>query len=185
MEVIKKITRLISDMLQGVVVIGALAVFLYGFVIQPHEVSGSSMSPNLIDKEFVLSNLLAARFDTLKNGDVIVFHSPVEKERSYIKRVIATTGDTVKVQSGKVYLNNAALDESKYLDNTVQTSGGTFLQEGQMVTVPEGSMVVMGDNRSFSSDSREWGFLTKDKIIGHSIIRIWPLNKFSILDNPY
>jgi len=185
MELFKKITKIIADVLQGIVVVGALAVFLYGFVVQPHEVSGSSMFPTFKDKEFLLSNLLAARFQTLSKGDVVVFHSPIEAEKSYIKRVIATAGDQVRVEGGKVFLNNISLDESKYLGPEVQTYSGSFMQEGQNVTVPEGNILVMGDNRPFSSDSREWGFLLEDKIIGQSIVRIYPTSTFTVIRNPY
>jgi signal peptidase I len=185
MELFKKITKIVADILQAIVVVGALAVFLYGFVVQPHEVSGSSMFPTFKDKEYVLSNLLAARFRTLSKGNVVVFHSPIEAEKSYIKRVIATAGDTVRVENGKVFLNNVSLDESTYIGPEVQTFGGAFMQEGQNVTVPEGSILVMGDNRPFSSDSREWGFLPEDKIIGHSIIRIYPVKNFTIIPHPY
>lgn len=185
MELFKKITKIIADILQGIVVAGALLVFMYGFVIQPHEVSGSSMFPTFKNKEFVLSNLLAARFKTYKKGDVIVFHSPIEKEKSYIKRIIATSGDTIRVENGKVFLNNITLDESAYLGPEVQTFGGSFMQEGQNITVPKGSILVMGDNRPYSSDSREWGLLSEDKIIGQSVARIWPIDTFKIVQNPY
>lgn len=158
---------------------------LYAFVIQPNEVSGSSMYPTFEDKEYLLSYLLDVKFDKYKRGDVVVFRSPVELEKLYIKRVIALPGDRIMIKGGKVYLNGEELDESLYLQPTVQTFGGAFLQEGVEKLVPNGFIVVMGDNRPYSSDSREWGFLDKSRVVGRSVVRIFPFHKFHIIRNPY
>jgi len=165
----------------------AAAVFLviYIFLFRPFQVKGESMYPNFLDSEYVLTNLITLRFNTPRLGDVIVFKAPTDNELDFIKRVIGTPGDTVEVKDGSMFLNGQLLDESKYLKPSVKTYGGAFLKEGISITVPTNEYFVMGDNRLYSSDSREWGFVTKDAIIGESLFIYWPLNHSEIVQNPY
>ena len=143
------------------------------------------MFPTFKNKEYILTNLVGMRFSDPQRGEVIVFHSPVDKEKDYIKRVIGTPGDTVSVKDGDVYVNGTKLDEVGYLDSSVKTYGGAFLQDGaDPITVPEGQYIVMGDNRPYSSDSREWGLLKKEEIIGKSFFVYWPVNTARIVENP-
>src|SRR5690606_16623388 len=87
-------------------------------------------------------------------------------------------GDTVKVEQGNVYVNNALLNERLYLSPDVDTDPGAFMHEGAEYTVPENHFIVLGDNRMASSDSREWGFVPKDKIVGKSMVVYWPPQNF-------
>lgn len=143
------------------------------------------MYPNFHDGEYVLTNLIVLRFGEPKRGDVVVFKSPQDQEKDFIKRVIGIPKDTVSLKNGEVYLNDEKLDESSYMDENVKTYGGSFLRDEETVTVPENSFFVLGDNRSNSSDSREWGFVGKTLIIGESAVVYWPLNQTRIIKNPY
>lgn len=143
------------------------------------------MFPNFEDKEYVLTDLISYRFSDPKLGDVIVFQAPKDADKDYIKRVIGVPGDIVSLRDGEVYLNNIKLNESAYLKNTVKTYSGSFLKEGQTVAVPQGQYFVLGDNRPYSSDSREWGFVKKDKVIGRSLFVYWPPNRTRLIQNPY
>ena len=185
MEFFKKIGTFFLDTFQTILITASIVMVLYAFVVQPNQVSGSSMYPTFKDKQFLLSNLLDVRLDKYKRGDVIVFHSPTEADKLFIKRVIGIAGDQIGVHDGLVYLNGEKLDESVYLDSEVVTTGGAFLLEGEEKIVPEGTVFVMGDNRPYSADSREWGFLDKNKVIGRSIVRIFPFSLFHIIHNPY
>lgn len=186
MELFKKIYLKFLDTAQAFLFVVSFFLVLYIFVIQPHEVSGSSMHPTFKDKEFLLSYLLDVQLQSIKRGDVIVFHSPVEEDKLYIKRVIGVPGDTLRIENGKVFHNEVLLDESAYLSSEVATYGGSFLHDMETVSVPEGTFFVMGDNRPYSSDSREWGFLPYDKLIGRSMVRVWPANTFTLIErDPY
>lgn len=143
------------------------------------------MYPTFKNKEYILTNLISLRYENPVKGDVIVFKAPLDKDKDFIKRVIGTGGDIVYLQDGFVYVNGKQVDESKYLASDVRTYGGSFLKEGEPVTIPEGQYLVMGDNRPFSSDSREWGLLKKDDIIGKSFFVYWPVNNMHIITNPY
>lgn len=143
------------------------------------------MYPTFVDKEYVLTNLIVMRLEDPPKGTVVVFQSPVDLSKKYIKRVIATAGDSVSLKNGDVYVNKERLDESPYLKPEVRTLDGPFLREGESVVVPEGNVFVMGDNRPYSSDSREWGFLKIEKIDGVSLFVYWPPNNARLVKNPF
>jgi len=185
MEILKKVGTVFLDTFQTILITASIVMVLYAFVLQPNQVSGSSMYPTFKDKQFLLSNLLDVRMDKYKRGDVVVFHSPTEADKLFIKRVIGLPGDQIGVHDGKVYFNGELLDESVYLGSEVVTTGGAFLLEGEEKIVPEGTIFVMGDNRPYSSDSREWGFLDKRKVVGRSMVRIFPFSTFHLIHNPY
>lgn len=143
------------------------------------------MFPNFEDKEYVLTSLFSLRLSNPKLGDVIVFKAPVDSEKDYIKRVIGVAGDTVGLKSGDVYVNHKKLDESSYLNTDVKTYGGSFMQDGNEAIVPENTYFVLGDNREHSSDSREWGFVPKEDLIGQSFFVYWPLKQMRLVKNTY
>lgn len=143
------------------------------------------MFPNFHDKEYVLTNLITLRLGPLVRGDVIVFKAPPDPEKDFIKRIIGLPGDTVMIKDGNVYVNGELYDESGYLRPDVRTYGGTFLKENDTITVPADEYFTMGDNRPYSSDSREWGFLPKANIIGKSFFVYWPLNEMRGVTNPF
>lgn len=180
-----KFTKYSSLILEAVVLMGAFFVLIYAFVFQFHEVSGQSMFPTLKNKEYVLTSLLPVRLNKLTHGDLIVFHSPIDQEKLYIKRIIGLPGDKISLQNGKIYVNDKLLNESAYLSTDIYTSGAQFLKEGEARTVVSDTVFVLGDNRAYSSDSREWGFLERKKIVGRSMYRIWPITEFLVIKNPY
>lgn len=148
--------------------IPAATVFLiiYLFIAQPFQIAGQAMNPNYVNGQYYLANKMVYRSSSPVRSDVVVFKYPKEPDKDFIKRIIGLPNDTVSLQNGKVFINNQPLDESSYLKNDVQTYGGAFLQEGQHITVPSDNYFVLGDNRPYSSDSREWGFVPKENIIG-------------------
>lgn len=182
------------DASQFILFFVAIVLIGYMFVIQPHEVSGSSMYPTFKNKDFLLSYILDVQLSSITNsrirgirhGDVVVFHSPVEEDKLYIKRVIGLPGDRIKLENGAVYFNGEKLDESEYLDSSVATFGGSFLQDGSEVIVEPETYFVMGDNRPYSSDSRAWGMLSSNKLIGRSMLRFYPPQVFKFVSrDPY
>lgn len=185
MHILRSIYGFFVDTIQTFVL--ALAVFLviYFLIARPFQVSGESMYPTYKDREYIFTNIIGLRLSELKRGDVIVFKSPVDRNKDFIKRVIGLPGDSISLENGRVFVNNQAVDESTYLSSDIKTFGGSFLQEGESVRVPDESLFVMGDNRMYSSDSREWGFLKKSAVIGKSFFVYWPINQARAVHNPY
>jgi len=160
------IRRIINEAVQTIAL--ALLMFLViNFLSARIRVDGRSMEPNFHDGDYVIVNRLAFRLGELQRGDVIVFPYPINREEDYIKRVIGLPGDSISIRDGVVILNDSVLDED-YLD---------MLPRGDMAerVVPEGHAFVMGDNRNDSSDSRIWGPLNVEDIIGKAVFRYWPI----------
>ena len=185
MELLRKIYFFLLDIAQTLILAAAAFVVVYMFLFRPFEVKGDSMFPNLHDSQYLITNIIGLKIGEPNIGDVIVFKAPNEPDKDFIKRIIGIPGNSVSLKDGKVYLNGNLLDESKYLNSSVKTYGGSFLKENDSVTVPQGYFFVLGDNRSFSSDSREWGFVPKKNIIGSSFFIYWPLSAAGVIKNPY
>ncbi|HKC14640.1 MAG TPA: signal peptidase I [Patescibacteria group bacterium] len=181
----RKVYSFLIDTLQSLLIAAAVFLVIYQFLFRPFQVKGDSMYPNFFNDSYVLTNIIGLKMQAPKLGDVIVFKAPPDPEKAFIKRVIGTSGNTIMIQNGQVFLNDKPLDESAYLKTSVRTYGGSFLREGTKITIPDNEFFVMGDNRTFSSDSREWGFVKKDLITGYSFFVYWPVNEAKIVKNPY
>lgn len=181
------------EFLQSIVVAIAICVFVYVFIATPNQIDGISMNPTFENGQIILTNKLSLWLgDTpfgksiglgYSRGDVIVFQKPGYKD--LIKRVIGLPGETIMLRGGKVYINENIITE-EYISSEIKTNGGSFLEEGEEKTIPEGDYFVMGDNRNNSHDSRytDIGFVEKGWIKGKALLRYWPLNKISLIVTP-
>ncbi len=176
MWILKIIWNFFLDTLETIVISLAIFVLVYQFLFQPHQVDGHSMVPTFQNGDYILTDKLSYRFHPPKRGDIIVFRAPQDERVEFIKRIIAIPGDTVMVKNQQVWLNGKALKEP-YTNDGI-TPADAFLREGRAVEVPTGNYIVMGDNRLHSSDSRHWGFVRSDEIIGRVFFRYWPLQTF-------
>ncbi len=179
------IGTMVLDFIQSIVLALSVFVLIYMFVAQPNEVKGSSMFPNFEDKDYLLTDKLSYRFGNPQRGDVVVFKAPVtescaETECEYIKRIIGIPGDRIKVAGGKVYLNGELLKEN-YLPDGTKTSPGTYSVEGVEKVIPANQYLCFGDNRGHSRDGREFGPVTKDRIVGRAFFRYWPSKSFGLV----
>lgn len=165
----------------GIIAIIAVLV-IRNFLIQPFLVSGASMEPTFSSGDYLLIDELSYKLREPERGEVIVFRYPGDESVFYIKRVIGLPGDTISFKDGKAYISNKdnpngfVLDET-YLQTGVMTTGKDF-------TLPAGQYFVMGDNRSYSFDSRSWGSVKSSEIIGLVRLRLWPLNKILAVERP-
>ncbi len=158
-----------------VVLIAAMIIIpVRYFLVQPFQVKGASMEQNFSDGNYLVIDEISYRFQEIERGDVIVFRYPGNPREYYIKRVIGLPGETVKIQNGEVLICNSdhpdcfALDESEYLKPHERTPGNKAFE------IDPGNYFVLGDNRNASSDSRSWGELPRDMIIGKVLLRVFP-----------
>lgn len=182
-RIVKKFLGLLYEMVEVFVVSASIFVVVYLFLMQPHQVKGSSMFPTFHDGEYVLTDKVTFRTRAPKWGDVIVFRAPVNENFDFIKRVIAIPGDRIMISGGKVFVNGQPLDEF-YLPPEYTTAAGQFLREGMEYAIPEGSVFALGDNRGHSSDSRDWGPVPDQNIVGKAFFRYWPSDKVGLVVNP-
>lgn len=169
----------IIDFIQTLVVFGAIFALIYLFVAQPHKVSGRSMDPTFKDGDYIFTDKITYRLREPAKGDIIVLKNPRDESQDFIKRIMAVPGDTIKVEGSAVYINGEKLNE-KYLPAGRPTPAGSFLLEGTEVKAGPNQYFVIGDNREHSSDSREWGAITKQEIIGKVFFRYFPLQSFGL-----
>jgi len=146
-----------------------LAVILIVFIYQPVKVEGTSMMPSLTDQERIFINKFTYRFSTIARGDMVVFWFPLDRTKSYIKRVIGLPGDKVEVMDGFVFVNGQRLGENYVPDE--YRDHNTY----RMIEVPPNQYYVLGDHRSSSNDSRSWGTVERSYIYGKAVFVYWPL----------
>jgi len=167
------------EILKIVVISLAIIVPIRYFLIQPFFVKGASMEPTYLDGDYLIVDEISYRFEAPQRGEVIVFRYPLDPTQFFIKRIVGLPGETVKVENGKVIIeqksgNSFILDESQYLHG-VTTTGNVE------TTLEDNQYFVLGDNRNASSDSRRWGEVDKKFIIGRTWLRAWPLNRLGVL----
>lgn len=169
-----------ADIFETIII--ALAVFLltYFFLIQPHRVQGDSMLPNFVNGELILTDKISYKIREPARGDVIVFRAPTDSGKDFIKRIVGLPGEKVELSNGNIYVNGNPLKEA-YLTLETKTVSGSYLREGGQATVPSSEYFVLGDNRSHSSDSREWGTIKKESFVGRAFIIYWPPPSFALV----
>lgn len=152
-----------------------LAVTVIVFLYQPVKVEGTSMAPLLSDHERIFINKYVYRFEPVQRGDVVVFWYPMDRSKSFIKRVVALPGERVEIRRGVVYVNGTALDEpyvpASFLDYSTMDA----------MHVPIGHFFLMGDHRASSNDSRVFGPVPRSLIYGKAVFAYWPVDRFGAI----
>jgi len=166
-----------TELLKFVVVAAIIVIPVRLFIAQPFIVSGESMDPTFKNGQYLIVDELSYRFSEPERGDVIIFRYPRNPKEYFIKRIIGLPGDTVRIANNTISVTSPdgttqTLDEP-YVVNQGDGPNGTY-------TVSEDSYFVMGDNRPESSDSRMWGMLPRDNIIGRAFVRLLPIQTISI-----
>jgi signal peptidase I len=151
-----------------------IALLIHVFLAQATRVYGQSMEPDLHTNQRLVIEKLSHHFHGPRRGDVIVIHDPGGTPELLIKRVIGLPGERVTVADGRVYIDGTLLDEP-YLAQPTQGSGRSWI-------VPPLHVFVMGDNRGASRDSRIFGPVPLDQIVGHAVLRYWPPEQIGILN---
>ena len=161
--------------LRDMVVSIAVSAFIIVFLYQPVRVEGTSMLPMLEDQDRLFINKMAYKIGEVHRGDVVVFLYPHDHTKSYIKRVIALPGDDLRIDHGQVYVNGRAITEeyvpARFTDDRSQPG----------LVIPENEYFVMGDHRSISSDSRDFGPVARDLIYGKAAFVYWPMDQAGVV----
>lgn len=171
----------------------ALALLIQAFVVKPYRIPSPSMNTTLLPGDRVLVNRVVYHLHTPGRGNIIVFNWPVNPQLVFIKRVIGLPGDLISLQNGRVYVNGRRVAEPYVMQNggrpvptqpapanaeTTMTEPWSLIQPYR---VPADSYFVMGDNRTMSDDSRDWGPVPAKDVIGQASLIYWPLDRIRIL----
>lgn len=165
-----------------VLVLLVVFFFIYKYFYGPVMVEGDSMEPTLADGDYIILN----KFSDIEQFDIVVFPPPDDQETQYIKRVIGMPGDRVEYHEDRLYINGDEVDEL-FLDNAEETefySSGDYslLTLLGVEVVPAGQYFVLGDNRLNSRDSRSFGFIDEEAIIGKTALRYWPFDRIGFIE---
>jgi signal peptidase I len=181
-EILPQLTRrtrtspLLAVWLRDLIISLAISAFIIIFLYQPVKVEGTSMMPSLDDQERIFVNKFVYRLEPIQRGDIVVFRYPRDPSKSYIKRVIGVAGDHVRIVAGRVYLNGRALEEeyvpAEYAD------ARSYPDE---VVVPRDAYYVLGDHRTMSNDSRDFGPVNQSYIYGKAVFGYWPVDRLGRL----
>lgn len=170
------------EWLKALVIALGLAMIIRTFLFAPVVVEGTSMFPTLLDGERLIVNKMIYRFKQPQRGDIIVFYH--ESGARYIKRVIGIPGDRVAFRDDQLYINGEKKDEP-YIREEIeryQLDGNQWTEDFEEVVVPDGQLFVMGDHRPVSDDSRQFGAISVESVIGRADVVFWPFSSFRWLD---
>lgn len=172
---IKKIVLEIWDIIKFLAPIVIIVFFVRTYIAQPFIVDGESSSPNFHTGHYLIIDELSYRFREPARGDVIVLRYPLQPSRFFLKRIIGLPGERVVIKDGKVYIYDAAHPNGYVLEEPYQKQATFPVGPYRDVTLAAEQYFVMGDNRGGSDDSRTWGILPRNDIMGHVLLRLFPL----------
>ena len=188
----KKNKHNIREWVESIVIAVVLAMFIKTFFFQAFKIPTGSMRMTLLEGDRILVNKLVygpkvpfskwrlPGYGKPKRGDIIVFIYPDDPKRDFIKRLIAFGGETVEIKDGDIYVNGKEATESA-IKNIYYYNRGDYGQSNQKIKVPEGNYFVLGDNSASSKDSRYWGFVPQDFLLGKAVFIYWPVTRIRVV----
>ncbi|OQA36963.1 MAG: Signal peptidase I T [Parcubacteria group bacterium ADurb.Bin326] len=177
----QKASEFIWEMVRVAVISLAIIIPVRYFLIQPFYVKGASMEPNFYDHEYLIIDEISYRFNQPQRGDIVVFKYPKDPKQFFIKRVVGLPGERVKIEDNKIYIDGTILNEA-YLDSGAETV--LALRGYGDVVLGSDEYFLLGDNRSQSLDSRSFGPVKREYIIGRTWLRGWPFNRVTFFSAP-
>lgn len=180
------------DMLETIVFVGAMFIVVNWYILQPSQVRGSSMVPTLENNDRIFVSRVTYKLENPKQGDIIVLKSPQNPDTEFVKRIIGLPGDSIQftdcVQPHRTNCNvsvNGKILSEEYIHDKTQLYENSLYEEGQNIVIPENHLFVMGDNRTGSLDSRIFGPIPQDSVVGVVFFRYYPTDKAGNIKNPY
>ena len=176
-----KMRYLMKEWVEPIVIAVILALIIRTFIVQAFKIPTGSMRPTLMEGDRILVNKFIYKFTKPKRSDIIVFISPEDKKKDFIKRLIGLSGENVEISNGTILINGKAVDPDSVMKERYYYNRGDFGEKGQIIEVPEDAYYALGDNSISSRDSRYWGFLPKKYLIGKAFLIYWPPTRIRIL----
>jgi signal peptidase I len=180
------------EWIESIVIAFLLAMFIRTFIIQAFKIPTGSMRMTLVEGDRILvnklrygpkvpwTNIRLPGFSEPERGDVVVFIYPEDPTRDFIKRLIGKGGETVEIKDGDIYVNGKRIEDPR-LKNTYYYNRGEYGEVNEKIKVPEGQYFVLGDNSGSSRDSRYWGFVPENLVIGRAELIYWPPKRVRVI----
>jgi len=173
----------VKEWIEPFIIALILALIIRMYFVQAFKIPTGSMRDTLLEGDRILVNKLIYRFKSPDRGDVVVFKYPEDPKRDFIKRLVAIGGETVEIKDGDVYIDGALLTDPAIIRQNYyyNREDWEYGRSGLKITVPPGSYFVLGDNSAHSSDSRNWGFVDEDKMVGEAFCIYWPPYRWKVI----
>ncbi len=178
----KKFSEALLDFIEISIIGATIFILVYLFVGQLLEVSGDSMHPTLVDGEQIIAEKVSMAVKPLERDEIVIFRHPEKQDRLLIKRVIGLPGDVFRFEDGIVVLNGEPLLEP-YLVDAGHTFGSDVYNNGEDYSIQDGSYLLLGDNREESADSRSFGTIKQDLILGRALLVYHPIKNFRVIEH--
>lgn len=179
---IKNVVGFFWEVIKIVILAFAIVIPIRYFLFQPFVIQGSSMEPNFHEADYLIVDELSYRFREPRRGEVIVFKFPYDISKRFIKRIIGLPGETVEIKDGKVIITTTAGQTINLTEPYIPE--GFDAPDMSSYKLGDSQYFVLGDNRTYSSDSQDWGELPLKNIIGRVQFRLWPLEDMSAIETP-
>jgi signal peptidase I len=176
-----KMRYFMKEWVEPIVIAVILALIIRTFIVQAFKIPTGSMRMTLMEGDRILVSKFIYKFKEPKRGDVIVFVSPEDKKKDFIKRLIGLPGEKVEISNGTILINGKAVDSDSVMRERYYYNRGDFGRENQIIQIPDDAYYVLGDNSISSRDSRYWGFMPKKYLIGKAFLIYWPLNRIRVI----
>jgi signal peptidase I len=182
---LKKFSSIFLDIAETITIGASFFLIVYLFFMQPHQVNGRSMHPTFSSGDYLLTNKITYRTGDPQRGDVVVFHAPEEASCptgtgcDFIKRILAVPGETIALHDNTYFVNGEPVKE-EYIPADFKSLPGKFIKN-RTITMGPNEYFVSGDNREYSSDSRVWGPIGKEDIVGKAFFRYWPSSEVGLI----
>ena len=179
-RLINRFFKLLLEILEFVLIVVTVASLIYLFVGIPLRITGNSMIPTLLDGEQVFAERISVKNNSIGKGDILVIKHPKREEVLLIKRLIGVPGDTAEIKDGFVHINEIKISEP-YLTPGIKTTGFGLIPNNTKIQIGNGKYLILGDNRESSSDSREWGLIDENLVVGKTLFVYLPINNIRLL----
>jgi len=176
----KQAAIFVWEIFKVVVISLAIIIPVRYFLIKPFYVKGASMEPNFYDHEYLIIDEITYRFSQPERGDIVVFHYPFDTSQHFIKRIIGLPGEKIKISEGNVYIADSQSSNYQELEEDYLLPAMKTLGEIE-ITLADDEYYLLGDNRTASLDSRAFGPVKRSYIVGRTMLRGWPLDRFGVV----
>jgi len=176
-----KLRYFIKEWVEPVIIAVILALIIRTFIVQAFKIPTGSMRPTLMEGDRIMVSKFIYKFKKPERGDVIVFISPEDKKKDFIKRLIGLPGESLEISNGTILIDNKAVDASSVIKERYYYNRGDYGEKDQIIEVPDDAYYALGDNSISSRDSRYWGFLPKKYLKGKAFLIYWPPNRIRLI----
>lgn len=168
---------------EPLLVAAILAVFIRAFIFGPYKIPTGSMKPTFMEEDKIFVDKLSYRFHTPKRGDIIVFKYPLDRKKDFVKRLAGLPGESIEIRKGVLMVDGKPMTDPPFSRNTYyNVEGWEYGKSGQVIRVPDGHYFALGDNSAHSADSRQWGFVPKNDLVGKAFMIWWPPKRIKLTE---